>query len=203
MTQVYKEIFIIHIHLSLLSVLHRGPDILILISQLIGMRIELSVGTYNSIAIKIVVTGIVCIIVATVSIFYLSELLVAHVASLDAHRLLWMAMQSLVDKVPVETALEDGILTYKCPVVAQIATRVAHGVVVLALYKWFVARWILAVCLAVFHRIIHRTVDIGSFATTCLLILYRAALVLALYPLVNLHEVVAHHCLITHAPGHD
>ena len=103
-----------------------------------------------------------------------------------------MAMQCLVDEVPVETALEDGILTHKRPIVAQIATRVAHGVVVLTLYKRLV-----------FHRVIHRTVNIGSITMACLLILHRTALVLTLDPLVNLHEVVAHHRLVTHAPNHD
>ena len=139
------------------------------------MRIELTVGTYDSIAIEIVVAGVVFVIVATISIFYLPQLLVAHGFRLDAHRFLWMAMQCLVDEVPVETALEDGILTHKRPIVAQIATRVAHGVVVLTLYKRLVARRILAVCLAVFHRVIHRTVNIGSITMACLLILHRTA----------------------------
>ena len=167
------------------------------------MRIELTVGTYDSIAVEIVVAGVVFVIVATVGVFYLPQLLVAHGFCLDAHRLLWMAMQCLVDEVPVETALEDGILTHKRPIVAQIATRVAHGVVVLTLYKRLVARRILAVCLAVFHRIIHRAVNIGSITMACLLILHRTALVLTLDPLVSLHEVVAHHGLIAQAPGYD
>ena len=60
-----------------------------------------------------------------------------------------------------------------------------------------------AILLAVFLRGIHGAVDIGVVAQTGTLILYGAAQVLALYPLVGLGEVGTVDGLVAHRPGDD
>ena len=167
------------------------------------MRVQLAVWTDDTIAVEVVVARVVIVVITTIGIFYLANLLVAHLLRVDAHRLHDVAVQALVNEVPVETALVDRVLANQVPVFLEVTTRVAHGVVVLTLDEWHLAVRVLAVVLTVLHRVVHRAEDVGALALTCLLILYRTACVLTLHPLVGVEEVVAHHRLVAQAPGHD
>ena len=201
--QVTEEVLIVYADFTSLGIHHLRPNVLVLISHLVSMRIELTVWTDDTIAVEVVVARIILIIVATVGILYLAQVLVVHLARQDAHWLLDMAMQSLVNEIPVEATLENRILTSQVPVFLQVTTRVTHGVIVLALDERLVAVRILAILLAIPNRIIHRAIDVGAFAMTSLLVLYRASLVLTLNPLVSFQEVVAHLGLVTQTPSDD
>ena len=167
------------------------------------MRIELTVWTDDTVAVEVVVTRVILVVIATVCIFYLAKLLIAHLLWIDAHWLHDMAMQALVNEVPVETTLKDRILAYQVPVVLQVTARVAHRVVVLTLDERLVALRVLAILLAILDTIIHRTENVCALAMSCLFILHRATRVLALDPLVGIEEVVTHHGLVAQTPSHD
>ena len=176
--QIAEEVFVIHVHFALSCILQGSPDVLVLVSHLVGMRIELAVWTYNSVAVEVVVAWVVTVVVATISIFYLSELLIGQQFWFYLHRNHDAAMQALIHEIPVETTLEDRIFAYQIPVFFQITARVTHRMVVLALYERHLAIWVLAVILAVLYRIIHWAEDVCAFSLASLLILYWAALVL-------------------------
>ena len=142
------------------------------------MRIELAVWTYNSVAVEVVVAWVVTVVVATISIFYLSELLIGQHFWFYLHWNHDAAMQALIYEVPVETTLEDRVFAYQIPVIFQVTARVTHRMVVLTLYERHLAIWVLAVILAVLYRIIHWAEDVCAFSLASLLILYWAALVL-------------------------
>ena len=168
------------------------------------MRIELTVRTDDTIAVEVIVARVVIVVIATVAIFYLAELFIAHLLRiLDGHRLQYLAVQALVNEIPVETTLEDRILAYQIPVFLQVTTRITHGMVVLTLDERHRTVRVLRILFTSAYRIVHRAEDIGTLASASLLILNRTALVLALDPLVSLQEVIAHHSLITHTPGYD
>ena len=85
------------------------------------MRIELTVWTDDTIAVEVVVARVVIVVIATVAIFYLAELFIAHLLRiLDGHRLQYLAVQALVNEIPVETTLEDRILANQIPVILQV-----------------------------------------------------------------------------------
>ena len=194
---------VLHLHDALSSILHRGPYVLILVGKLIGVRVQLAVRSDDAVAVEVVVARVILVVVAAVGIFNLAQLGVLHVFAVDAHRLYGMAVEPLVNEVPVEATLIDRIFPHEVPVFLQIATRVAHRMVVFALYERLGVLFVLAVFLAEVHGVVHRTIYVCAFALASLFILHGTALVLALYPFVCLQEVVAHHGLVAQAPCHN
>ena len=112
-------------------------------------------------------------------------------------------MQSLVNKVPDEAALEVGIFAYQVPVFLKSAAGVAHHVCVFALNERLCLRCVLCITLASGLRHVHRAVNVGVVAAVCLLELDWTACVLRLYPLVCGGEVVAVDGLVAERPGDD
>ena len=201
--QVAEEVLIMYTYLARLGIHHLSPDVLVLISHLVSVRVHLTVWTDDTITVEVIVARIILVVITTVAIFYLAKLLIVHLVRQDAHGLHDIAVQCLIYEVPVETTLEDRILADQIPVIAQVTARVTHGVVVLTLDEWHRTVWILGILLRSSYRIVHWAEDICTLATASLLILNRAGLVLLLDPLVSLEEVVAHHGLVTQAPGYD
>ena len=202
--QIAEEVLIVYAYFALLGIHHLSPDVLILVGYLIGMRIELTVRTDDTITVEVVVARVVIVVIATIAIFYLAELFIAHLLRiLDSHRLQELAVQALVNEIPVETTLEDWILAYQVPVFLQVTARITHGMVVLALDERHRTVRVLRILFTSTYRIVHRAEDIGTLASVSLLILNRTTLVLTLDPLVSLQEVIAHHGLVTHAPCYD
>ena len=119
--QIAEEVLIVYTYFTLLCIHHLSPDVLILVGYLVGMRIELTVRTDDTIAVEVVVARVVIVIIATVAIFYFAELFIAHLLRiLDGHRLQNLAVQALVNEIPVETTLEDRILANQSPVILQV-----------------------------------------------------------------------------------
>ena len=119
--QIAEEVLIVYTYFALLCIHHLSPDVLILVGYLVGMRIELTVRTDDTIAVEVVVARVVIVIIATVAIFYLAEFFIAHLLRiLDGHRLQYLAVQALVNEIPVETTLKDRILANQIPVILQV-----------------------------------------------------------------------------------
>ena len=160
----------------------RCPYILVLIGHFIRMRIVLTIGTYDAIAVEIVIRWVIVVVITTITIFLLLTcsghqrsclLLIISQCSLGFK--LRMLVQSLVNKVPNEAPLVDGIFANKLPIFGKVATRVAHGVVVFARNQRHVTLGIFCILLTLFHRIVHRAHDICGLSAPpkCLLILHR------------------------------
>src|SRR3712207_9540738 len=96
----------------------RGPNVLILIGHLIGMWVQLSVGSDDTIAVKAVIRRVILIEVAAIDILVLrlrtikiivlcvvgQTLVVSQRASGNKIRL---SMQGLINKVPIESTLRS------------------------------------------------------------------------------------------------
>ena len=53
--EVAEEVFVVYANLTCLYVYSLSPDVLVYVSNLVGMRVELTVWTDDTIAVKIVV----------------------------------------------------------------------------------------------------------------------------------------------------
>ena len=80
------------------------------------MRVKLAVRSDDTVAVKVVVAGIIFIVVAAVGIFNLAQLRVRHVLAVDTHRLHRMAVESLINEVPVESTLINRVFPYEIPI---------------------------------------------------------------------------------------
>ena len=66
--QVAEEIFVAHANLALLQVDGLSPDVLILVSHLVSVGIELTVGAYDAVAVEVVVRRILAVVVTTIGV---------------------------------------------------------------------------------------------------------------------------------------
>ena len=187
------------------------PDALVLIGHLVGVRVQLAVGTDDAVAVEVVVRGVVAVVVAAVGIVDLVQvgiLLVADAVQLGQrgveHLGIGLAVQGLVDEVPDVATLILRILAHQFPVLLQSARGVTHRVVVLALDERLLEVVVLAVGLARPRRVVHRAEDVGvaAFAVS-LLPLAGTALVLGLHPVVGGFEVRTVHGLVAQRPYDD
>ena len=138
--QVLEEILVVHLHFALLKVDGSGPDALHEVAVLVGLRIGLAVGAYETVAVEVVVGSRVAAVVTAVG--------------KDLPSLLIVVTKSLVYEVPDIPALIVGVFADKVPVFLEKSAAVTHCVSVLTLYEW--ARIILlAVFLAVFVGVVH------------------------------------------------
>ena len=112
--KVGKEILIRYFDCTFLNVNKFRPDILIEILHFVGVRIENSVGRDETVAVEVVVGGVVVVVVAAVGVFKCAVGLAA--------------MQRLVYKVPNEAALQLRIFANQVPILLETAARVAHSV---------------------------------------------------------------------------
>ena len=194
-----EEVLVIHADDACAQIHGLGPDVLILVGNLVGMRIELAVGTHNAVAVEVVVAGVVAVVVTAVGVGGNSGRRL-HVASVPLAR---MAVERLVGKVPVESALEFRVLANQVPVGFQPASRVAHGVVVFALDERLLLGSVGGIALTPLGRGIHGAHDVGVLSAMSLLPLHGAALVHTLYPLVSGCKVGTVGRLIAHRPHND
>ena len=121
--EVAEEELVAYTQAVRLGIHHLSPNILVFVSHFIHMRVGYTVGTDESIAIEIVVGGIVVVVVTAIGI--------------DGASLCILSVEGLVDEVPDETALELGVFAHQVPILLKATTRVTHGMVVLTLYEWF------------------------------------------------------------------
>ena len=77
--KVAEEVFVVDANLTCLYVYSLSPNVLVNVSNLVGMRIELTVGTDDAIAVEVVVGRVVGVVVATIGILNLSELRVREI----------------------------------------------------------------------------------------------------------------------------
>ena len=102
------------------------PDVLVLVGHLIGVRVQLAVGTDDAVAVEVVVRGIVAVVVAAVGVVNLVQLGVWQVADAvqlgqrcGEHLGIGTAMQGLVDIVPDVATLILRVLAHEFPVLLQ------------------------------------------------------------------------------------
>ena len=170
-----EEILVIHLELTLLQALVGDPDVLIVVTYLVGMGVETTVGGDDAVAVEVIVAGRILAVVATIG-----EDLTTRDRALVAHALIY--------EVPDITTLILRILTHQVPVLLEATHGVTHGVGILTLDErtGVVA---LRVGLAALVAIVHRTEDVGLAVLTCLLKLAGTGLVGSLHPVVGLLEV--------------
>ena len=148
------------------------------------MRIEHSVGRYETVAVEVVVGGVVVVVVAAVGV--LKRAVGAA------------AVQRLVDKVPNEAALQLRIFANQVPILLETAARVAHRVRVFALNERTVGLRVVGVALHCAIIGIHRAKNIGKLLKTSRFVLYWAARLAFLEPLVARFEILARPCFVAH-----
>ena len=210
--QIAEEVLVVDRDLSGFQIHGLSPNVLILISQLISVGVELTVGTDDTIAVEVVVAGVYLIVIAAIGVFGShvsgsglilcgdSVVIGYRAASLEVG----MTVESLVYEVPVITALKLRILTYEIPVFLEVTTRVAHCVVVFALDQRACVFRIFGVGFAVPRRVVHGTEDVcvGS-GLSGLLILHGTALILTLDPFVSSGEIRSVNRFVAQAPHDD
>ena len=183
-----EEVLIVNFHLAGLQILGRSPDVLVVVTHFVGMRIRFAVGIDDTVAVEIMVAGGITAEVASVSIYRLA-LFVLHA-------------QPLVHEVPDETALVLRILAYHVPIFLESSHGVTHGMSILALDERtrVVA---LRVLVAAAVIVIHRAEDIRLAVLSGLFILTRTARVVRLHQVIRLLEVRTVTGFVAHAPEDD
>ena len=170
-----EEVLVVDLELTSLEVNVLHPHVLIVVTHLVGMRIETAVGGDDAVAVEVIVRGGILAVVATIG-----EDGATRDGALVAH--------TLVHEVPDVATLILRILAYQVPVLLEATHGVTHSVGILTLDEWtgVVA---LRVGLAALVAIVHRTEDIGLAVLTSLLKLAGTGLVGSLHPVVGLLEV--------------
>ena len=115
------------------------------------MRIGHAVGTYQSVAVEVVVARVVVVEVATI--------IIGPLISLAFHA------QTLVNEVPDESALILRIFADELPIFLESTARIAHSVRIFALYEGLLLRFVLRIFLTLSVRPIHRAHDVGILAS--------------------------------------
>ena len=181
--KIAEEVFVVDIDFALCKVGRCGPDVLIVVTYFIHVRIGHTIGVDKSVVAEVVVGSIETVEVASVSI--------------DGYAIFTFPTYRLIDKVPNETTLQVRILADEVPIFLESALRVTHSVRIFTLYQ----RLRQIVALSVFFHMsvvgIHRTVNIGKFITMCLLVLYGTAGIFRLDPAIGSFEVRAEACFVT------
>ena len=103
--EILEEMLIEHLHLTRCGILQRGPDVLIIIGHLVGVRIGLAVRAYQAVAVEVVVRSGIASKVAAVGIDFLA--------------LLVLAADGLIHEVPDEAALVFGIFAHQLPILGE------------------------------------------------------------------------------------
>ena len=113
-----EEVLVVYRDCACIQVDRLSPIVLIVVLHVPYLGVGNAVGIDESVAVEVVVRRVVRVIVASV--------LINHIA------LIVFTAQSLVDKVPDESALEMRILACKVPVLLHHTARIAHSVSILA-----------------------------------------------------------------------
>ena len=184
--KVTEEILVINAHDAFIQIHCLCPDILIIITYLIHVRIRHAVWTYQTIVAEVLITGIEFVEVATISINHLS--------------VLTCPTDRLIHKVPDETTLILRILADNLPILLEATLRITHGMSILALNQRFVLRCILAVSHCPIRTQVHWAIDIRQPLITSTLVLHRTARIFCLCPLIGLLKVLAIASLIAKRP---
>ena len=175
------------------------------------MRIQLAVGTDDTIAVEVVVRGVIAVVVTAIGVMNLVQFRIrqlSHAVQLGQrcgeHLGIGLAVQGLIDIVPDVATLVLRVLAHELPILLQSTRGVTHRVVVLTLDERLLEVVILAISLARPRCVVHRTEDIcvAAFAMG-LLPLAGTALVLSLHPVVGGFEVRAVHGLVAQRPNDD
>ena len=184
-----EEVFIVHLELTFLQSLIGNPQVLIIILHLVGMRVQATIRSNDTIAVEVVVGSGIASVVATIGKDFLT-------------RNRRLVAQTLVDEIPDETTLVFWILADDAPILLETTHGVAHSMRILALDER-TGIVCLGIFLAVFIAHIHRTEDVGLAPMASLFVLNGTNLVDALNPIVAALEVRSIACLIAQAPNDD
>ena len=153
------------------------------------MRIRLTVGIDDAIAVEVVVGCRETSIVATIG----PDGLACNLA---------LATKTLVDEVPNVATLIVGGAANQIPVFLEATTRVTHGVGVLTLNEWACIAF-LAISLAMSIIGIHWAVNVCLAPTACLLILTWARGVVSLHKVIGILKVLAVASFVAERPDND
>ena len=126
----------------------RRPDVLVLITYFVGMRMQAAVGSDDTVAVKRTVRGVIFIEVA------------AKDEDMVGAALLRRPAQRLVLEVPDAAALERRILPDQVPVLLEVADGIPHRMGVFTLDER-PGRLAFQILHALFQPLVHRTEDIG------------------------------------------
>ena len=187
--EIAEEVLVIYLHLSLFQVYRSGPDVLIEVLHLVGVRVWHAVGTDEAVVAEVDVAGVKLVEVTAVSI--------------DQFAVGAYLMDTLVHKVPDEAALVFGILPYQVPVFFEAAHRVAHGVGVFGLDQGLCLGVILAISAALVIGVVHRAIDVRLAVVAGAFILHGTAGVFGLYPVIGGLEVGTVAGLVAKGPEDD
>ena len=189
-----EEVLVVNLKASFLQALISNPCILVVVTYLVGMRVQTAIGGDDTVTVKVVVAGGIAAIVATISKYLLTSNLT-------------LIAQTLIHKVPDVATLIVRLLTDQVPVLLKATHRVTHGVSIFALYQWLLnltaSSFALSVFLAPVVISIHRAVNISLTLYTSLLKLTGTCLVVSLHPVVGLLKVRTVTSLVTQAPYND
>ena len=173
-------------HLAGLEVEGRAVDVLIGVFHLVGARMRIAERVEPSVAVEVVVVG-----------------LVPEVAAVSKPLALFVRLPDrLVHEVPDEAALEGRILLREVPVLLDAAVGVAHRVRVLAEHERLLRR-VLHIVLAAGRRRVHRTHDVGVVAVHRALVLNRTRRVDRLHRRALGREVLAVARLVAKRPDEN
>ena len=197
-----EEVLVVDFYLTFLESLIRYPYVLIVITYLVGMRIQTTVRSDDTITVEVIVRCRITSVVASES----EDLLTCD---------LTLITHTLIYEVPDISTLIYWIFADKLPVLLETTHGVTHSVGILTLDKWLdtaLTFYLLAliVCSIAFRIVftvlvihIHRTEDIGFSIQFCTLILTRTAIVVSLHPVVSLLEVRTIASLVAKTPHDD
>ena len=146
-----------------------------------------AVGRYEAIAAEVLIVGVHrSAKVATIC---------PVVLAIRAH-----GIDALVYPVPDEATLHVGVTLHDVEELAEVTSRVTHGVGKLAHDIWLASIGALCPCAEVVDFWVHGAADIGMRATIALLKLHEARLIALMYPLIHLAIYLAIATLVAHRP---
>ena len=102
--KVTEEVFVVHVHFAVLQVSRSCPDVLIIVTHFVHVRIGNTVGTDQTIIAEV--------LVVTVEVTAIS---------VDSYTVFAFPTNGLVYKVPDETALQVGVFTDQIPIFFETA----------------------------------------------------------------------------------
>ena len=152
------------------------------------MGVGYTVWTDKSVAVKVVIAGVVIVIIATVRID--STLFIT---------------QSLVDEVPHKTSLEFRIFAYQVPIFFQTSARIAHGMIVFALDERLLISGCSRLCIlfTCLLRTIHGTIHFGVGTLFCTFPMNGTRFIHTLNPVERCREVRSINRFVPHRPHND
>ena len=191
--QVGEEILIAHADPDRAVLAFEGrPDILVLVADLIGMRMQGTVRSDDAVAVERAVRRVIIIEIPAEGKDMVSAVF----------RRIHRPADCLVHEVPDITALVFGLSADQVPVLLVVAHRITHRMGIFALDQRL-GRIAGQIARGRVHAHVHRAVDIGLAVQAGPFILHRAGRIISLDPIVGGLEIRTVTGLVAQAPDYD